>query len=589
MEQKGTKLKFLEINKLIFEILNKDEKKKFLVFVSLALLSLILEVLGITLFLPIMSYLISPEIIENNKYFILIKSYIYFERDIYYFYLLISAFTLIFVIKNFVLIAINYWQLNFGNQIRVRLSSIFFTNYLKQNINFYLDRDKSILSKYTHYETNHIKETIFLLGNFYSEILIIIFLVSFIIFFNNPLVIILLFACFLIAVIFDYITKSKLRRAGSERFERSNKTLKIIMDAFKSIRDVKLYRKENNFFNSFNYNNIIFGDATVKHGFILNLPRYFFESIALIFFLFLTILNLNINENVQETFVKLTVLFLITIRLLPSTNKVATAFVGLRYVSHGISEMIKEYKLINDPKTLEDFSNKKNIKNFKKNIKLRSIDFGYKNNDLIFEDLNLNINKGDKIALVGESGSGKTTFLDILTGFVKPTKGQIVIDEEEFKINDISRLDLFGYVHQDVILFNDTIINNITLSNKNKNEYNAKELETIYDYCKKAQIYDFIMSLPEGLFSHVGEDGLNISGGQKQRLGIVRALVANASILILDEATNSLDDKTEESFFEVLSDLNKQLTIISINHKLKNKSFFDHIYHLNKKNLVKVN
>jgi ATP-binding cassette, subfamily B, bacterial PglK len=586
MEQKSTKLKFFEINRLIFAILNKKEKKKFLVFISLALLSLILEALGITLFLPIMSYLISPEIIENNKYFILIKSYISFERDIYYFYLLISAFTLIFVIKNFVLIAINYWQLNFGNQIRVRLSSIFFSNYLKQNLNFYLDRDKSILAKYTHYETNHIKETIFLLGNFYSEIFIIIFLISFIIFFNNPLVIILLLACFFIAVIFDYITKSKLRRAGLERFERSNKTLKIIMDAFKSIRDVKLYRKEDNFFNSFNKNNIIYGDATVKHGFILNLPRFFFESIALIFFLFLTILNLNINENVQETFVKLTVLFLITIRLLPSTNKVATAFVGLRYISHGISEMIKEYKLINDTKTLEDFSNKKIIKKFKKIIKLKSVDFGYKDNDLIFENLNLNINKGDKIALVGDSGSGKTTFLDILTGFVKPTKGQIIIDDEEYKINDISRLDLFGYVHQDVILFNDTIINNITLSNKNK--YDAEELETIYDYCRKAQIYDFIISLPEGLFSYVGEDGLNISGGQKQRLGIVRALVANASILILDEATNSLDDKTEENFFEVLNDLNEELTIISINHKLKNKSFFDHIYHLDKKKLVKI-
>ena len=588
MEEKGTKLKFFEINKLIFEILSKTEKKKFLVFVVLALLSLILEALGITLFLPIMSYLISPEIIEKNKYFILLKSYIIFEKDIYYFYLLISAFTLIFVIKNLVLILINYWQLSFGNQIRVRLSNVFFTNYLKQNINFYLDKDKSILTKYTHHETNHIKETIFLLGNFYSEISIIIFLVSFIIFFNNPLVIVLLLACFLIALIFDNITKSKIRKAGADRFERSNKTLKIIMDAFKSIRDVKLYRKENTFFKNFNKNNLIFGEATVKHGFILNLPRYFFESIALIFFLFLTILNLNLNNNAQETFVNLTVLFLITIRLLPSTNKVATAFVGLRYVSHGISEMIKQYKLITNPKTLDDLSNKEIIKNFKKNIKLKSIEFGYKNNDLVFEDLNLNIDKGEKIALIGESGSGKTTLLDILTGFVNPSKGQIIVDDKKYNINKISRLDLFGYVHQDVIIFNDTIINNITLSNKSKSEYDADELKRVYDCCKKAQIYDFITSLPQGLFSQVGEDGLNISGGQKQRIGIVRALVANASILILDEATNSLDDKTEENFFEVLSDLHEELTIISINHKLKNKNFFDNINKINKKKLFKI-
>ena len=223
-------------------------------------------------------------------------------------------------------------------------------------------------------------------------------------------------------------------------------------------------------------------------------------------------------------------------------------------------------------------SNKEIIKNFKKNIKLKSIEFGYKNNDLVFEDLNLNIDKGEKIALIGESGSGKTTLLDILTGFVNPSKGQIIVDDKKYNINKISRLDLFGYVHQDVIIFNDTIINNITLSNKSKSEYDADELKRVYDCCKKAQIYDFITSLPQGLFSQVGEDGLNISGGQKQRIGIVRALVANASILILDEATNSLDDKTEENFFEVLSDLHEELTIISINHKLKNKNFFLIIY-----------
>lgn len=589
MEEKASKLKFFEINKLIFGILNKQEKKNFLVFIFLALLSLILEALGITLFLPIMSYLISPDIIQNNKYFLLLKEFLVFENDINYFYLLISVFTLIFVLKNFVLIIINYWQLNFGNQIRVRLSNIFFSSYLKQNINFYLDKDKSILSKYTHAETNHIKETIFLLGNFYSEIFIIFFLVAFIIVTNNVLVIGLLIACFFIAYLFDSITKSKLRRAGIERFEKSNKTVKIIMDAFKSIRDLKLYKKEDTFFKNFQKNNKIFGQATVKYGFILQLPRYFFESIALIFFLFLTILNLSVNDNTQESFVNLTVLFLITIRLLPSANKVATAFVGLRYVSPGIFEMVKEYKQIAGIKNLDNIINKKIIKNFSDSIELKTVDFTYENKKFIFEDLNLKIKKGDRIALIGESGSGKTTFLDILTGFVNPTKGKIKFDETEYDINEISRLDLFGYVHQDVILFNDTIINNITLSNKNESDYDSEELSRIYNYCKKAQIYDFIMSLPSKLFSKVGEDGINISGGQKQRIGIARALVSEASILILDEATNSLDDKTEENFFEVLNNLDKELTIISINHKLKNKSFFNYIYELKNKKLVKVN
>ena len=300
---------------------------------------------------------------------------IYFEKEISYFYLLISLFTFIFILKNVILILINYWQLNFGNQIRLRMSNLFFFSYLKQNISFFLDKDKTILSKYTHGETNNIKETIFHLGNFYSEIFIILFLVGFIFVFNNSIVITLLIACFLIAYLFDSITKSRLRRAGQERFDRSNITVKVLMDSFKSIRDLKLYNKEEVFFKNFKKNNKIYGQATVNHGFILNLPRFFFESIALLFFLFLTILNLKFANNSDKIFVDLSVLFLITIRLLPSANKVASAFVGLRYVSHGISEMVNQYNQITNLNNLHDNKINNKVTKFDKSIKLKSVEF----------------------------------------------------------------------------------------------------------------------------------------------------------------------------------------------------------------------
>ena len=166
--------------------------------------------------------------------------------------------------------AIKFWKSN-----KIKNVKFVFFSYLKQNISFFLDKDKTILSKYTHGETNNIKETIFHLGNFYSEIFIIFFLVGFIFVFNNSIVITLLIACFLIAYLFDSITKSRLRRAGQERFDRSNITVKVLMDSFKSIRDLKLYNKEEVFFKNFKKNNKIYGQATVNHGFILNLPRFF--------------------------------------------------------------------------------------------------------------------------------------------------------------------------------------------------------------------------------------------------------------------------------------------------------------------------
>ena len=126
MVNKTSNLKFFEINTLIFNILNREEKKIFLIFIILAFLSLILEALGISLFLPIISYLISPQILTESKFFNIFKEMIYFEKEISYFYLLISLFTFIFILKNVILILINYWQLNFGNQIRLRMSNLFF-------------------------------------------------------------------------------------------------------------------------------------------------------------------------------------------------------------------------------------------------------------------------------------------------------------------------------------------------------------------------------------------------------------------------------------------------------------------------------
>jgi ABC-type multidrug transport system fused ATPase/permease subunit len=215
-------------------------------------------------------------------------------------------------------------------------------------------------------------------------------------------------------------------------------------------------------------------------------------------------------------------------------------------------------------------------------IKLRNVNFFYDKNNLIFKNLNFDIFKGDKIALIGDSGSGKSTFLDILVGFLETQEGQLIIDGKEHNNNKISRNKLFGYVHQDVVLLNDNIINNISLEIDKK--YTKDEIEEIKNYCKKAQIFDFINNLPDGLFTIIGEDGVKLSGGQRQRLGIVRALYTNPSILILDEATNSLDKKTENHFFQVLENLSKDLTIISINHKISNESFFKKMYFLKNNN-----
>ena len=480
---------------------------------------------------------------------------------------------------------IGFWQINFGNKIRLRLSNLFFTKYLKQNVNFFVSRDKSILARFTHGETNHIKEIIFYLGNIYSELLIIIFLVTCMFLLNTKEVIILVIFSGFLAFLFDKITKKKLSEAGNERFKYSNQYTKILMDSFRSIRDLKLYKKEEYSINNYKETNKFFGEALVKYGYISCIPRFFFESLAIIFFLLITIITLQNEQNLSGVFDQIALLFLITIRLLPSINKVTTSLTGLRYISPGTGKMFSEY--LSTKMNIDNYDevNKGKIVKFDKEIKIQNLTFSYNSINNIFEDTNITIKKGEKIALIGASGTGKSTFMDLLVGFLESNKGSIEVDEKKHNFNEISRLDLFGYVHQNVILFNDTIFNNLVLNDQSMNT--PENLEKIYECCKKAQIYDFVMSLKNGIFTKVGEEGLKISGGQKQRLGIVRALLTDPDILILDEATNSLDSETENNFFQILNNFKKDLTILSINHKIVNKSFFDKTYILSDKKIIK--
>ena len=291
----------------------------------------------------------------------------------------------------------------------------------------------------------NIKDTIYYLGNVYSEILIIFTLVSFIIYLNNATVILLLIGLIILAVIFDNFTKKILRKAGAARFESSNIFVKTATDGFKLIRDLKLYKKENIFLSKFEQSNTTWGKSQVRFATIGILPRYFFETVAIIFFLILTLISVNNNfDNNEKVLIELSLLFLITIRLLPSINKVTTSLAGMRFVAPGLKTLYLEYKSILNFKDIKKDIVQNEVTVMNEFIKLKNVNFLYEKNNLIFKNLNFDILKGDKIALIGDSGSGKSTFLDILVGFLDAQEGQLIIDGKEHNINNISRNKLLG-------------------------------------------------------------------------------------------------------------------------------------------------
>ena len=206
-----------------------------------------------------------------------------------------------------------------------------------------------------------------------------------------------------------------------------------------------------------------------------------------------------------------------------------------------------------------------NVRKLGKEIAISHVTFAYNKNDKkILNDVCFNIDKGKTVAFVGSSGAGKTTLADVILGLLKPDSGDILIDGWNIYDDMVTWHKMIGYIPQTIYLSDDTIIKNVAFGVKDK----EIDEQAVVRALKKAQLYEFVMNMPDGLNTFVGDRGVRLSGGQRQRIGIARALYHNPDVLVLDEATSALDNETEKAVMESIDALKGEKTMIIIAHRL---------------------
>jgi len=205
-------------------------------------------------------------------------------------------------------------------------------------------------------------------------------------------------------------------------------------------------------------------------------------------------------------------------------------------------------------------------------IEVKNLAFGYQQHKMVLNGASLVINKGERVGFVGESGSGKSTLVDLIAGLYKPVNGYIQVDSTMLTDDNLrSWRGKIGYIPQSIYLFDGTVADNIVFGR----EYDEVK---IIKALQKANIYDFLLKHQDGIHTKVGESGIKFSGGQKQRIAIARALYSDPEILILDEATSSLDNQTEERIMDEIYSVNKDKTLLIIAHRLTTVERCDKVY-----------
>ena len=558
-------------------LLSSNKSNKIYILFFLLILILIFEMIGIG-FIPIYAVLItSPETILNKipadlnlNFFNLLN-----EKNLILYGSVILFLT--FVIKNIFLGILIYVEGNLMKSLRLSTSKKLFNHYMNSNYLFYVNSNPATIIRTLNHDVGlaykYISSFLLLLREFLLVFIVLILLLS-----VNILVYSSSFIIFsLMTAIFYFLLKNKLVDKGKALQIEHSKNIKIIGQSFSSIKEIKISQKEN-FFTNLYYTSVNLIEKLYFFSYLVSkYPRLLLEILAVLMITSFAFIMFFFDAEGQ-LIPLLALLAAACIRFIPALNSIIGSLNSLKFYSPSFDLIYKQLKTALSAK---DATNKiannlnKDKINFDIEIALKDVSFSYPNsNKLALENVNLNIKKGEIIAIIGSSGSGKTTLINLILGFISPNKGEIKVDNKNIINNLESWQSKLGYVPQDVYLMDETLRENIAFGVLEDNVNH----DLINEVVKKSRLEDFINNLPDKLESNVGNVGSKISGGQRQRIGIARSLYTEPEILILDEATNSLDIENENKIIDEIFENKSDKTIIIISHRHNNLHRFDKIY-----------
>jgi len=556
--------------KLLFIVDKKISSIFFIVIISL--ISASVDLVGFAIILPFISFIINPEKkeVSSDNYLL---NYLNISSETENFFFLMSiVLILVFVIKAIISIIskviINGFAFKQLAKLQTQLMSkyhgMLYLDYL-QNSNSYYLRNIRDLSKNC---VDALESSLKIISEFLVVIIILIYLAK-LNFFALALLGLVIFS---LAIVYNLIFKRLSINYGKKIAESYKRMFQLINESVNGFKEIKVNNKKDFFIKQVkkNANSIYF--TTIKNYFITISPRYVFEVSIVIFvvsFIYISLNYLNIGFNIIPV---ISVFTLACLRLVPSMTSILNDFTQLNFCKFAIDTCFYDIKNIN--KKIDINQNHINFSRFE-NIIFKDVSFKYPSSKLeVLNKLNLEIIKNDCIAIIGPSGSGKTTLIDLFLGLLDPTSGEIILNGKNLHKSTDILSNLSAYLPQEIFIIEDSIKKNVSL----QSDEDKIDLDLLNTSLEKANLKKFIDSLSDGIETKIGESSFRLSGGQKQRLAIARNFYLQKEIIIMDEATSSLDEENEDHIIDSLKNLKGNKTIILITHKLKLLKHFETVY-----------
>jgi len=549
------------------------EKKDFnilLFLVFLVMVSGLAEMFGIGIVFYYISILTNIEILNKVKTLLRID----YSSLVFFSAILILG---IYILKNSFLLFTNYASSKFVLDKKQEISNKLFSAYMYSPYNQFILRSTStlqvnVLNESSNSFNNVIIPFVKIFADFISSLFIVIFLFVF-----KPLVTFSVVTILSMFVFFFYLSfRRKNIEFGRKRQEYARKMVDSVSQSLGGFKNTRILNKETYFIKRFELNQKVASNIELFTLLMEPLPRLFMETL-IVLIIVLIILFVHIFEgNIKNVLPVLSLFAVSGLRIMMISNRIINQAQVIQFNGISVDTLLKEFTFLKETEISKPLETKKtkSLSSFSQ-ISLRDLSFRYlKKSEDVIKNINLIIPRNSSVAFVGESGVGKSTLIDLIAGLLEPTSGEILIDQENLQTISQSWKKLLGYIPQSVFLTNGDLASNIAFGVE-KEDINE---EQIWKSLELAQLAEHVRSLPDTIYSNIGENGVMLSGGQRQRIGIARALYNDPEVIILDEATAALDNKTEKEFVKALESLNGQKTMIYIAHRLSTVKNCDQIY-----------
>ena len=542
----------------------------------LMLIGMVLETLGIGLIVPLITVLLQEDIASKYPEIQPVIDYLgnpnQNELVVYSMLFLLG----VYAVKNVFLAILEWRKRYFAYTVRTYLSHKLFANYLYQPYTFHLQHNSAQLIR------NLGGEVSILISYGLNSVLSIV---------TEGLVLLGVLAMLMavepmgatlsITIVglgslgFHWLLRSRVARWGEERQYHDGMIVKHLQQGLGGVKDVKMIGCEESFLNGYALHNRKSAKIAQWEQTLQAMPRLWIELIAVTGLVILVLSLIGKGDENANNIVPILGLFAAAaFRLLPSLSRIISALHAFRFCLPAIKTLEKDINLQTQAGILQTVEQPGD---FCEKIELNNVDYIYPSaSTKTLTDISITINHNESVGFIGTSGAGKSTLVDVVLGLLTPSSGKVMVDKKDIKKNIRAWQNQIGYVPQSVYLTDSTLKKNVAFGIEDE----KIDEDAVWRAIKSAQLEEFVTSQPEGLEVIVGERGVRLSGGQKQRIGIARALYHNPSLLVLDEATSSLDVKTEHGIMETINSLHGEKTLIIIAHRLSTVEHCDRLYRL---------